>query len=109
MPSLSDWNWYFLMLAQALLGVVSSNFRMVTLRFAGDHWIVEAWLFEDDQQDRDEFSDAIDEFSTFIEDVKQRLSPCSYRKIVGKINIGTEPLASNSPEDARVVFKRREV
>ena len=51
MPSLSDWNWYEVMLVQALLGVISNNFRMVTLRFAGDRWFVEAWLLEENQMD----------------------------------------------------------
>ncbi|MEJ6405105.1 hypothetical protein [Yoonia sp. 2307UL14-13] len=108
MPSLSDWNWYVLMLVQALLGVISGNFRVVTLEFAGDHWVVEAWLLEENQQDSDEFFDSVDEFSIFIEDVKQQLSSCSYQKIVGKIRIGAEPLASNFTDDTRVVFKRRE-
>ncbi len=35
-PNLSDWNWHVLMLGQALLGVISTNFRMVTLEFAED-------------------------------------------------------------------------
>ena len=108
MPSLSDWNWYVLMLVQALLGVISSNFRMVTLRFMGDHWIVEAWLLEENQKDSDEFIDAIDGFSIFIEDVKQQLSSCSYQRIVGKIRTGAEPFAGNVPDDARVLFKMRE-
>ena len=108
MPSLSDWNWYEVMLVQALLGVISNNFRMVTLRFAGDRWFVEAWLLEENQMDSDEFFDAIDEFSIFIEDVKQQLSSCSYQRIVGEIRTGAEPFARNVPDDARAVFKRRE-
>lgn len=108
MPSLTDWNWYVLMLVQALLGVISNNFRVVTLRFAGDHWVVEAWLLEENQQDSDEFFDAVDEFSIFIEDVKQQLSSCSYHRIVGEIRTGAERFANNVPDDARVVFKRRE-
>lgn len=108
MPSLSDWNWYVLMLIQALLGVISSNFRMVTLEFAGDRWLVEAWLLEENLQDSEEFYDAIDEFSIFIEDVKQELSACSYQKIVGKIRTGDQPIENNLAENARVVFRRRE-
>ncbi|OKL42765.1 hypothetical protein [Pseudovibrio exalbescens] len=108
MPSLIDWNWYELMLVQALSGVISPNFRMVTLNFAGDCWIVEAWLLEESQQDSEEFYDAIDEFSIYIEDVKQELSACAYQKIVGQLVVGGRPLRPKFAEDTRVVFRRRE-
>ncbi|MDO5657557.1 MAG: hypothetical protein Q4G36_04470 [Paracoccus sp. (in: a-proteobacteria)] len=108
MPTIDDWNCYTLMLVQALLGVISGNFRMVTLEFAGDRWIATAMLFEESQTDRDKFLDAIDEFSIFVEDVKPQLSPDAYRKIVGKIEVGAQPVESHVSNDLRTIFRLRE-
>lgn len=108
MPTLSDWNWYVLMLGQALLGVISSNFRMVTLKFSKGCWIVEARLASENQIDTDEFNDAIDEFSIFIEDIKHHLSRDSHQQIVGRIVVDSQLSEATIADNARVVFKMRE-
>lgn len=96
------------MLVQALVGVISNNFRMVTLSFDGECWIVEARLLCEDETDREEFDDAIDEFSIFLEDVRSDLSRQADKKVVGKIVVGNEPLTCPVSADKRVVFWKRE-
>lgn len=53
-------------------------------------------MASDDQEDRAEFGDAVDDCSAYIDDVKDILSPGSYRKIVGKVVIGIAPIKITS-------------
>ncbi|QXC49090.1 hypothetical protein KHC17_03065 [Agrobacterium salinitolerans] len=107
-PTTQDWNWHVLMLVQALLGVISANFRMITLQFNGDVWLVKAILQEENSLDREEFSDAVEEFSIFMEDIKDKISQDSFKKIVSSTFVDGGSIDKWSDECARVVFRRRE-
>ena len=107
-PTLEEWNWHVLMLGQALIGAVSENFRMVSLRFAVDFWEVIVVLKSQDVLDEDVIMDIADDTSIFLEDVRDQLSANAMKRIETRTHISTKTLVVENSETVRVVFKKRE-
>ena len=107
-PSLSEWNWYVLMLGQAMIGAISPNIRMICLRFTSDTWKVEAVLEYENDEDKEEISDMADECAIFIDDVREHISDQAYKRITAEVAVSQSQLAIPKSDDIRVIFKRRE-
>ncbi|BCA63611.1 hypothetical protein HMP09_2845 [Sphingomonas sp. HMP9] len=56
-PSLDDWNRQSVNVMQAMLGMISPNFRMVTLDHDGTQWIIGFVLESVNAEDREELAD----------------------------------------------------
>jgi hypothetical protein len=109
MPSLDEWNWYTLMLGQALIGAISENIMAVDLSFSENCWVVGVVLNEYKDDDVVEMEDVVDEMSCFIEDVKEKISTMSYKRIICKIYSGKNDVCLHGRPDNRVVFMRKEL
>ncbi len=107
-PTLSEWNWHVLMLNQAMIGAISDNFRMVTLKWDGRNWLVEVVLSEDSDEDQEEAHDIADQMSIFLMDVKDKLSEQVRADINTEIIVSKSLLSFPSGNQERVVFKKRE-
>lgn len=99
-PTVTDWNRAVVSLTQAMMGAVSSNFRMVVLERLDDKWHAQYWLETESPEDREEISDIDWEFAHFME-----FTPTSFEISV----VGTDPLIVSVPTRSRLtVFRRRE-
>ena len=107
-PTLEEWNWHHLMLDRALIGAISANFRMISLRFVNEAWQIEVVLETDSCEDEDEINDVADEMSIFLMDVQQHISKKSCKTITSKIIVSDKVLQVQNSDDVRVLFKRRE-
>lgn len=106
--SLEDWNWATLMATQALIGLVSPNFRHVVLTYGEDAWNLTATLRSEDPEDRLAVEEVVEQFSSYIADVRDRISPAADRDMVGFIVVSPEEVAPYANADARILFKMRE-
>jgi hypothetical protein len=107
-PSLSDWNWCVLMLTQALLGAVSTNFRAVELDFENSKWIVRVALSEENEGDREEINDVCDDFSIFLDDIRDQLSSRAYARVDPDVFVSKGPIIRDAEAQSRWVFCMRE-
>ena len=99
-PTVKDWNRAIVSLTQAMMGAISSNFRMVALERFDDKWHAQYWLEAECDEDREEIADIDFELANFMED-----APTSFEIVV----VGTDPLFVSVPTQARLtVFRRRE-
>ncbi|WP_157597896.1 MULTISPECIES: hypothetical protein [unclassified Rhizobacter] len=97
--SIDLWNEAVINLVDALLGAVSSNFRMVVLSDGGsDGWLLKFHLEDEDELDREEISDVGSEFEV-------RYGSAVKYKIEIVIGAGDLPWAE---APSRVVYRRRE-
>lgn len=97
-PTLEEWNLQHIALNQALLGVISSNIRMVWLDHQKAEWILHFVLKSEDATDREEVSDAATEF----EALQDRAITCRVELVVK-----ADALDWPAPP-ARVIFRRRD-
>ncbi|TWB60511.1 hypothetical protein [Nitrospirillum viridazoti] len=97
-PDLQEWNLQTITLMQALIGAISANFRMVTLDWSEDTWIISIYLERDDPQDREEAEDVGFEFDA----LQLRNMKSAIKTYISPEN----PIFPKPP--TRVVFKRRE-
>lgn len=107
-PSLLEWNWYIVMLGQALLGAITPNFRIIFLRFTGISWEVEVVFEVENQGDREEFADVIEEFAAIIEDVKDKISDTAYLPIVPKIRISSSSIPFVTANNVRMIYRKKD-
>ena len=105
--SLEDWNWAVLMLTQATIGAISPNFRAITLRHEGGRWGVETVLWRDDPTDRFHVENMTNQFSIFLDDVRDRLSPEAYCEIDSRIALSSAPIPVADGPDERPIFRMR--
>lgn len=96
--SSDDWNFQTLMLVQALVGAISPNFRLVTLCYEIDEWVLNFYLERNDDKDIEEIDDVFFQFTAY----QNGPLPCRYEVIIGK-----EKLPGFS-DVGRVVFRMRE-
>lgn len=89
-----------LMLMQALLGVISPNFRMVTLEAVPDGWAIWFYLDEANPEDEDEI-----EYALFELDALQWPSTAA---LSARTVIGRQPLTMPDWNSQYTVFMRRE-
>lgn len=101
--NINEKNMASIMLMQALLGVISPNFRMVAISFFGIEWKVGFWLEKEDEIDREEIEDAIGEFDGLVLGME---GPPSKINVVTEICEGSLPRLDVS--DWRIIFLRRE-
>ena len=73
-------------LAQALLGAISPNIRMISLRFVGDSWPIEAILEMESPTGTEEISDVADEMSLFFEDIKSEISRATVNESIATLS-----------------------
>ncbi|WP_417663509.1 hypothetical protein [Pseudomonas sp.] len=95
---LKAWNFQVLMLAQALLGAVTPNFRMVVLSCEGDVWVIRFYLEKNIEDDIGEIEDIICQYTAYQD---------SDLKCKSEILVGNEDLPSLSEAD-RAVYRRKE-
>jgi hypothetical protein len=106
--TLSDWNWAVLMLTQAMIGAVSPNFRLVELAFEHKTWVVRVTLREESKADREEIDEICDEFSIFLEDVRDPICSRAYARIVPDVTVSQDPIILSPAAPTRYVFRMRE-
>lgn len=105
--SLSDWNWAVLMLTQALIGAVSSNFRLVALAFEDAKWVLQVILREESDVDREEINEICDDFLAFMTSVQNRISKRADADITPHVIVSQDPIYL-SDDKVRYVFRARE-
>ncbi|OQR32239.1 hypothetical protein BWR15_20265 [Pseudomonas sp. T] len=96
--SLSEWNFQMLMLVQALVGAVSSNFRMVSLSCDDAGWILSFYLEKDLEDDVEEIEDVVCQYTAYQDSNLK----CRYEVVIGDQSL---PVLA---ESERVVYRRRE-
>jgi len=96
--TLEQWNLQHIALSQALLGVISPNFRMACLDREGDEWIIHFTLEREDTTDREEIDDAVTQF----EALQDHAITCR-----AEVSVNANAL-DWPPPPARVVFRRRD-
>ena len=97
-PTLEQWNLQHVALSQAILGVISSNVRMVWLNHQEDEWVIHFVLERDDALDREDIDDAVTQF----EALQDRAIGCR-----AEVTIESRDLNWPIPP-ARVVFRRKD-
>lgn len=107
-PIVQDWLWVEVMLMQAMLGALSTNIRRVALSFRGGCWILAFTLEGDDAEDREEIADILDEFSVFLEGIKDNITSSAYIRAEVVVEVSTGKLECVSSDDTRVIFQRKE-
>ena len=105
--SLADWNWAVLMLGQALVGSVSPNFRQVDLAFEDGAWVIHVLLREESSSDTEEAQEICDQFSAYLDDIRDRLSASAYADAVVRIAADSQPLEWPHNSSRRTVFRMR--
>ncbi|HEX8620554.1 MAG TPA: hypothetical protein VF718_01145 [Allosphingosinicella sp.] len=106
--SLEDWNWATLMATQAMIGLVSPNFRHVVLRYGEDGWRLTATLRADDPEDRLAVEEIVEQFLSYMADVRDRISPAADKDMTGLIVVSQEEVAPYTDAGVRILFKMRE-
>jgi len=99
-PTVKDRNRAIVSLTLAMMGAISSNFRMIALERLDDRWHVHYWLEIESEEDREEISDIDFEFANFMDD-----TPTSFEIAV----VGTYQLIVPVPRQSLLaVFRRKE-
>lgn len=99
---IDDQNMVLAMLTQAMLGAISSNFRMVAIDLDRPVWLISFVLGKDSAIDREEIEEIISTFEVGMMDVD---IPCAGFKAEVLVIPATQPL----PETPGVkVFLKRE-
>lgn len=97
-PALEDWNYQELMLIQALVGAISSNFRMVALCFDGDSWVIKFYLELEIEEDIEEIEGVVCQYTAY----QTSSLKCKVETIFG---LGKLPGFSDV---GRILYRRRE-
>jgi hypothetical protein len=100
---LNDQNKVTVMLMQALLGVISPNFRAVALSFEEPNWQVCFVLETENAVDREEIEDLEGEFSALLMSLAAYTNRFDIRVVVS-----VEPIPDFDPSLWRLVYLRRE-
>ena len=69
-----------------MLGAISPNIRMISLRFVGDSWPIEAILEMESPTGTEEISDVADEMSLFVEDIKSEISRATVNESIATLS-----------------------
>lgn len=107
-PSLDDWVWVQAMLTQAMIGVVSTNVRQISLVYENG-WMIEAVLERPCVHDVEDIQDIADETGIQFEDIKDRISSAAYARISALTICSTEPLENLVSADRRIIYRRKEL
>jgi hypothetical protein len=97
-PTDQDWNFQSLAVVQAMLGMLSPNFRRVTLDHDGGKWLITFVLERIDADDQEE----IEDFGSEWDALQSAPEPRDVQTVVT-----SEALSWPSPS-TRVLFLRRE-
>lgn len=106
--TLEQWNWATLMATQALIGLVSPNFRMVTLHLADDVWKFVITLREEDRQDRIAAHEITEDFFLSLADIRDAIGEDLYMFGEAEIIVTQDEIPFPSQDDCRVLFRMRE-
>lgn len=106
--SLTDWNWAVLMMSQAMIGAISPNFRSVDLIFEGEFWVLRVTLRQESEFDREEIAEICDDFSVYLEDLRDRMSPQAYASVIPEVVVTQNALTPSPIVGARRIFQMRE-
>ncbi len=107
-PTLNDWVWVQAMLIQSLVGVISSNVRQISLHYEKEEWKFQVVLENACDKDVENMEYTADEMGNFIEDIKDRISPCAYTKVSTSVYSSLEPLEFENALDRRIIYRRKE-
>ena len=108
LPTIQDWIWVEAMFIQAMIGGISTNFRQVALSYENKTWVLTITLEKNDDTDQEEASDIVDEFSVYLEDIRDKISSAAYVKGHAVIEISSGRLEFEQEENIRVLFRRKE-
>ncbi|WP_435640482.1 hypothetical protein [Micavibrio aeruginosavorus] len=97
-PALEEWNHQIIMLAQAMIGAISPNFRQVTLSHEKSEWVLEFYLENNISEDVEEIEDIAFQYEAYQD------SNLKYRS---ELTVGHGPLPENSVTK-RTVYRRKE-
>ena len=104
--SLDEWNYQYMMLTQSLIGSISSNFRLVSLKREDGSWKILFILECNDEQDMEEIEDEI-MFS--FEKYQYDNALYGTNEFSYDVRVSREPInISLQHNDEWVVFYRRE-
>lgn len=96
--SSDEWNFQTLMVVQALVGAISANFRMVTLCYENDEWVLNFYVEKNIDKYIEEIDDVFFQFTAY----QNGPLPCRYKVITGKQELpGLSDIGT-------VVFRMRE-
>ncbi len=109
MPTLTDWAWATAMLVQAMRASVTGNCRMIALNHAGGQWRIDFYFAEDTPLDRRLAAEIDSDFTAYMEDIWDWVTPPAHADVEHIVIAGTGPLPLGNSENARIVFLRHEL
>lgn len=100
--NIQEKNTVVVMLVQALVGAISSNFRMILIDLEQPEWVIDFILAVESEVDREEIEDIITSFDVYMMDVDIPRAGLTW-------NVSVIPSHQRLPAvDGRCVFRRRE-
>ena len=97
--SVSQWNEVTVFVTQALLGLISPNFRRVALVYENNTWTIEIVLEHESRFDTEQIADYLSALDAYD------LRGCRWQSLV-RVNSGALLFPTNN--DERVIYWRRE-
>jgi hypothetical protein len=108
MPTLTDWAWITTMLVQALVGVITPNYRMINLAYEDSAWKIEFYVHKEDAEDRENIQFAVEDFGAWMGDIEQFVTKRAITQVRHEIIVGSGPMNETQTETRRTIFKHRE-
>lgn len=107
-PTLTDWVWVQAMLNQAMIGVVSTNVRQISLDYC-DAWRISVVLEKSCEQDVDDIQEIAVDACILIGEIKDRISPSISGEVLTSVSQSTKRLENSNTPNSRIVYRRKEV
>ncbi|MEL6104225.1 MAG: hypothetical protein AAFO78_13675 [Pseudomonadota bacterium] len=104
-PTLDDWAWVSTMISQAYVGVISSNFKEISLVAGWNNWILVVLLFEENEVDTEEIRDTDSVIDGYLFDIAPRLAEGTSRRFKSEVHLEF-PTALEALE-RRILFRLR--
>lgn len=105
-PSLNDWAWFMSMVSQAYVGLVSANFKEISLVADWSDWMLAVILYEENELDLEEISYADSLIDPYLCDVAPKLTEAASTNL--KTEVHLEFPKALEGLDCQVFFRRRE-
>ena len=106
--TLEQWNWVTLMGTQALLGLVSPNFRSVVLHLDESSWKFEITIRNEDKQDRLAADEIAEQFFLYLSDIRDAIGDGLYLDTTEQVIVSNEDIVLPPQDTCRVLFLMRE-
>ena len=115
-PTGDDWHLHTVALLGACIGQISSNFRLVSLRFTQDQWMLRVILEADNSGDVNAANEILEDYTLDVLDKKtlweqhnpMSFSVAAYQKIQSEIFITKEPIEREQDDQLLWIYRRKE-